>query len=77
MPFNLGIGELVTVLAALVVTWGIPIAAALWAIRTLAGLRHGQRATLARLDALDAAAPRQALARIAERGAAADQPRGT
>ena len=76
MPFNLGFGELVTMLGAVVVTWGIPIAAAVWAVRTLVALRRVQGAILARLDALEAATTREASERAAERGAATGRPRG-
>lgn len=54
-PVSFGIGpfELFLVVAAALVAWLVPIAAAVWAIVTLARLRRGQDELRARLVAIE------------------------
>ena len=52
---NLGPAESVSILLVWLVAWLLPVAAMIWALVTLARLRRGQDAILARLAAIEAA----------------------
>jgi len=45
--------ELVVILLFLSAIWGIPVAAAIWAVMTLRKLRAGQQALVARVEAIE------------------------
>ena len=47
-----GVPELV-ILFVLVLSWGVPVAAAIWALATLKGLRAGQQAVQLKLDTIE------------------------
>lgn len=53
MPFGLGVGESLIVLVCGIVFWLAPIAAAIWAIATLAKVRSTQDEIARRLRELE------------------------
>ena len=52
---NLGPAESLGILLVWLLAWLLPVAAMVWALVTLARLRRGQNAILARLAAIEAA----------------------